>query len=187
MVGVMRFTIEFHSPFRVGTGESSRGSDDAIDVNDPLPASGIKGAMRASATGIGIDPALVDEVFGTAANASSWSWDGGSDWKWSGEDTQPQPRQQFRIRIDELSGTTEEGGLFNVEALWPTVCAFDIDRTGHVTDDRKSLHEAVLRTAARAIHSLGADRTRGFGWVTVTTTQPNEPAVIDDMRLLGLN
>lgn len=182
----MRFTVEFHGPFRVGTGESARGSDDAVDTNDPLPASGIKGAMRAAAAGIGVKETLIDEVFGTAASASPWAWVAGYDWQWSGQSTEPDPQQRIRIRIDEATGTVEDGGLFNVEALWPTNCAFDIDQIGHVAADLTELHQAVLRNAARAVHSLGADRTRGFGWVTVKSGHANNAETTDDMRLLGL-
>ena len=164
----MKFTIQFHGPFRAGTGESGRGADDTIDPSDPLPATSIKGAMRAAAIGIGIDKTLVAEVFGKEADASPWAWTSGRGWTWAGGGTDPTPEQRIRIRINEDTGTVEEGGLFNVEALWPEKCEFVVDRIGFIAPSRTVVHEAVLRSAGRAVHSLGADRTRGLGWVTVT-------------------
>ena len=64
-VNELSFQVRFHGPFRVGTGHGREGVDAAIDPDDPLPASHLKGLMRASARKL-LLPAdsLLDEVFG---------------------------------------------------------------------------------------------------------------------------
>ena len=49
MLEKLEFTITFYAPFRVATGVAARGIDAPVDSNHPLPASSLKGVMRAAA------------------------------------------------------------------------------------------------------------------------------------------
>lgn len=94
--------IVFHGPFRVGTGLSAPGVRQSVDPADLLPASSLKGLMRASAARLLPARAdVVDEVFGLrhadrAADPARpggahrrRGWDGSSPWHWSGAHFHP--------------------------------------------------------------------------------------------------
>ncbi len=186
----MRIRIDFHGPFRVGTGEPARGSDLPVDDDEPLPATSLKGAMRAAATGIGIDPDLVDEVFGTPAHPSPWAFDPPS---WSvpdGPDTTPRRHRRARIRIDDDTGVVATGALFFLEEHWSPAAEFTIEAMDPLDEATRQRHLAVLRIAARAVHSLGADRNRGFGWVDLVPLDDQgrpHPDLDNDLRTLELD
>ncbi len=66
-VDELRFVIDFLSPFRISTGAAAAGVNATIDRNDPLPATSLKGVMRATAKQLlGEDAELVGQVFGDA-------------------------------------------------------------------------------------------------------------------------
>lgn len=66
----LTFEIEFHGPFRVGTGEAGPGVDATVHRQDLLPGSSLKGVMRSTARQLFGDvmdsrgQPLVDQVFG---------------------------------------------------------------------------------------------------------------------------
>ncbi|MGW2320093.1 RAMP superfamily CRISPR-associated protein [Streptomyces sp. NPDC001680] len=173
--GSLTVRTDFHGPFRIGTGRPAPGADDTVDRDDPLPASSLKGVMRASAAWLLPGGAhLVDRVFGTARQPSPWHW--------SGADFGEQPPRavvRARIAIDPVTGTAREDHLLHVEEHWARNAQFTVTRTAYLPPEEAADQLAVLACAAAGVHALGADRRRGLGWVTCTPTAP----AVDDQVL----
>ncbi|MGH8934100.1 MAG: RAMP superfamily CRISPR-associated protein [Egibacteraceae bacterium] len=160
----MRFTIAFHGPFAVSTGEAGRGCDNTVDSRCPLPGSSLKGVMRAGAGTI-FPEHHVSAVFGTARSPSPWSWTSAVFAR------PPETRRRARVSIDPLTRTAKDKALTIAEEAWAETAAFEVLALSHVADP-DGLHPLVLRAAAQAVHSLGMDRRRGLGWVTVLPERP---------------
>ncbi|MGH4021619.1 MAG: RAMP superfamily CRISPR-associated protein [Pseudonocardiaceae bacterium] len=81
-----------------------------------------------------------------------------------------------------------DGGLFSAEYRWPRTARFDIQRFTALTDEDRERHELLLWAAALSVHSIGADRNRGYGWVDVTRvgTEPDETFLAQVADLLGV-
>lgn len=173
----MRFSIAFHGPFRVGTGSAGGGLDDVIDRSDPLPATSLKGLMRAAAIDLLGAGGLVDEVFGTPSAPSPWSWSGA---RLEGVTI----RRRARVSLDPNTGTAREGALVFVEEVWAERGTFSVDRREPVPPDRISLHELVLACAGQTVTSLGGDRRRGWGWVTIEADPPVTPEHVTRLAAL---
>lgn len=162
-VGELRFVIDFLSPFRVSTGEAAAGVDATIDMRDPLPATSLKGVMRATAKQLlGEHADLVGRVFGDAERPCRWHWGDavpvGDPWA---------PRQiTARVQIDRTSRTATRDMLALAEETTAARAEFVITRMAPVQD--VELHAAVLAIAGRATRSLGAARRRGLGWVSIS-------------------
>lgn len=182
----MRFTITFHGPFHVATGTPELGVDRSVDRENPLPATSLKGLMRAAASEqLGLRDDVVDAVFGedptrqgrarSPLAASPWWW---SDAEFAGA---PVVTNTTQIRIDDESGVTRRGFVMFGEHVWAEAATFDVEQREQVDD--LDLHELVLRGAARAVVSLGGLRRKGEGWVTVS----GDPwSLADTTRLLAL-
>ena len=187
-VNELSFQVRFHGPFRVGTGRGRDGVDAAIDLDDPLPASHLKGLMRASARGL-LPPAdpLLDQVFGAGRDrgTSPWAWDSAHPGSVSWRDVTV--RNTVRISIDDDCGTAVPDHLLVGAQLWPDVgfrATFTVTRAGAVPPTELPRHEALLRVAARATMMLGAQRRRGLGWVTIRPDSADDrERVKSDVRL----
>ena len=172
----MRFTIVFHGPFRVASGAASDGLDAAYDAANPLPSASLKGLMRDQAKRVlGVDLAVVGEVFGTAAASSPW-W-------WSDAEIDPGPpgrsgaeRIRTQLQIHPTTSTAIDGTLRTSGELWPASARFEVRQRLTVPPDRLALHEIVLSASAGAISALGSDRRRGLGWVSVIPAEPWDDA-----------
>jgi CRISPR/Cas system CSM-associated protein Csm3 (group 7 of RAMP superfamily) len=71
----MIVTLTFHSAFRVGTGDADGTAHATVDRDDPVPASSLKGLMRASAERLlPYRPEVVAAVFGTPRRPCPWHW-----------------------------------------------------------------------------------------------------------------
>ncbi|MGH3902435.1 MAG: RAMP superfamily CRISPR-associated protein [Pseudonocardiaceae bacterium] len=162
-VDELRFVIDFLSPFRVSTGQAAEGVDATIDRRDPLPATSLKGVMRATAKQLlGEEAPLVGEVFGDAKLPCRWHWGDavptGQSWA--------RPQITARVQIDPTTRTAKHDMLALAEETTAARAEFVITRMGPVDD--VGLHAAVLAIAARGTRSLGAARRRGLGWVSIT-------------------
>lgn len=157
-----KFTISFNGPFRVATGTPSAGFDVTVG-DDPIPSSSLKGAMRATARRLlGSGHWLIDEVFGSEGNGSDWAWSSGD----FGEDLRCDGRT--RIAIDPNTHTVAPHALVRAQHYEAVTATFSVECTGHLADSATANHKAVLVASAMGTQSLGADRNRGFGWVTVS-------------------
>jgi hypothetical protein len=191
-VVAVRVMITFHGPFRVATGVPVEGLDVPVDREDLLPASSLKGVMRAAA--VQLLPGrtdLIEEVFGHRADAPGPGADradharakqpaghGPSPWHWSSADFGGTAliKPRARVAIDAASGTARNDHLMLGEEAWARTADFHITQRVPLTPDTLRRHQVILACAAAAVHAVGADRRRGHGWVTFT---PEEPRVDD--------
>jgi CRISPR/Cas system CSM-associated protein Csm3 (group 7 of RAMP superfamily) len=170
-VVALRFDIEFHTPFRVASGQAGNGSDTTVDRQVLLPASSLKGVFRSAARDLlKFPPAAVEAVFGTERHPSPWSWSDATVAGTGGHD--PEIRPRARIRIDPETATTATGALAIADEVLAARGAFSIDRTGWIRPGDAGWHETVLLGAGRAVTAVGGDRRRGLGWVTITPADP---------------
>ncbi len=167
----MKFEVVFHTPFRVATGHAGDGSDTTVDRAALLPASSLKGVMLSAARDLlQLPKDWVGKVFGTAWQASPWSWSDAHLTGTRGGD--PQIRSRARIRIEEPSLTVATGALLIADEVLAVRAEFAVDRIGWIEPGDVEAHETVVLAAARAVTAIGGDRRRGLGWVTVTPTEP---------------
>ena len=160
----MQFTVKFNGPFAVSTGAASVGVDAAVDRAHLLPATAVKGVMRAAAQHLlQLPSTIVEQVFGGRGTTSPWSWS-------TPEFRDHEVVRRARLAIDPATRTAAEGHLLLSEEVWADQATFEIRQSGYVDD--VSRHELVLAAAATSVHSLGRDRRRGHGWVTVSADHP---------------
>jgi hypothetical protein len=183
---VLRFTITFHSPFRVGAAYARDGVDAAVDLADPLPADSLKGLMRAAATELlGRDHPALAAVFGTPASPSPWSWSAATppDRAWSPADLS----SRHRVTIHPRTHSAVKDHLVLGEQVWVPSARFAVTRTGYLDPELlpEADHVLVLRCAAGGVHGLGAWRRRGLGWAGITPDD-GEITAAEAGRLLGL-
>ncbi|SHJ47193.1 hypothetical protein SAMN02745244_02586 [Tessaracoccus bendigoensis DSM 12906] len=182
---ILRFQIDFLGPFHVSSSPDE-GLDRTVDREVPLPASGIKGLMRAQCTHILMVPtSIVDSIFGSKKCEAAWLW---TDPEFA---TDPIPEKVARLRLsDSDDGAAESGLLMLGEHLWATTASFTLTMRHPLEADEAARHRLVLRAAARSIVGLGGSRRRGEGWVNVFDVNPDgTPAawsVEDSSRLLDL-
>jgi CRISPR-associated protein Csx10 len=157
---VITFEITFRSSFHVATGLAAEGRHRLVDTTVPLPASSLKGRMRAEAlTQLGVDRPLVDAIFGTAATPSPWAWTDATL-------IEPTVKQAARIQILD-HGRIKPHSLLLGEHVWSQKATFKVRQVAGIHDHDRPDHELVLRASARSITSLGGERRRGAGWVTI--------------------
>lgn len=153
--------VHSHTPMRIATGRAQRGLDAVLDP-ERLPASSLKGVMRAAAREVlGLDEAAVAAVFGAPGSPSAWAW---SDAELpDGPDKEITTR--VRVPIDASTGVAATGGMLHAEELWlDAPISFTIEQVAALDDaDRQA---EVLAAAAMAVKGVGASRRRGLGWTT---------------------
>jgi hypothetical protein len=161
-------TVTFHGPFLVSSGLSSDGVDLRSRADAKVPASSIKGVMRAGARDVlGLQAALIEAVFGSAGRPGAWAWThaGGPDDFVTWTRTHNRLDSNTHMTVDEALAVTDE-----VYARGPL--PFSIEPTGPTTDDQRLL----LVASAFAVSSIGSGRNRGMGAVTVRLDCPVDPA-----------
>lgn len=173
----LTFDIRFRGPFHVSTGGAAEGIDSVVDRKVPLPASSVKGAMRAEARGrLRLAPSIVEAVFGSSQTASPWRW---SDVKLGPVHL----TRRARIRVaDDDRGLVGRGFLMLGEQVWASTGEFTIEYAGVLEIEPRPEHILVLDASARSLTALGGSRRRGGGWVSVV---PHErPWSVDRTRQL---
>lgn len=191
MTSELTFDIEFHGPFRVGTGTGRDGLDAVADLDDPIPASHLKGLMRHATRDTLHLPdtnPLPHTVFGGQAHAgdSPWSWDSAHPATGTWHDAITTTRAvvvdtRVQITIDDTTGTAAPDHFLAGQQLWPRPdfrAQFTVSRSGWLPEADRPVHEALLRLAARAVTALGSQRRRGLGWVTIRPTG-DTPELLD--------
>lgn len=174
---MITFTVTFHGPFHVGTGSAEGGLDRPVDRSNLLPASSLKGLMRAEAAEVlGVRPDLVSAIFGREGRAGSWWWG----------DARFPPNtvtfgQSARIRVDG-DGVVEAGFLALSEHTWVDRATFEVGPSRALSAVETTRHTTVLRAAARSVTALGGGRRRGEGWVSIVDDQ--DPWTSFDTSLL---
>ncbi|WP_051745177.1 RAMP superfamily CRISPR-associated protein [Streptomyces yerevanensis] len=180
----MRVTITFHGPFRVATGNGRPGIDAVVDRDNLLPASTLKGLMRDSAERLlpGL-PRLVEAVFGGPHHPTPWGWEA-ARFQDGDPEGQPVVAVRARVRLDEDAGAALRDHLLYGEEVWAHSAEFTVSQHGPLPETGGPLldrdgHLAVLACAAAGVHSLGAERRRGLGWVQCAPADP----VVDETLL----
>jgi len=155
--------VTAHGPLRVATGHAGRGLDAVVDRNR-VPASSIKGVMRATATHLlALPPAVLERLFGSTSTPSPWAW---SDIDLREEGVSAHLASRVRVAIDSATGTVRKGALIHAEELWlGGDVTFRMDQIGPVADADGD--GRLLAAIARAVPSIGASRRRGLGWVSL--------------------
>lgn len=173
MTDRLMFELTIRTPFRVATGRGGIDIDAAVDIDCPLPASSVKGLMRAAAAeflGAPADPLLIDVFGAPGSRPSPWKWE---DPQLFFTPTEHRPtiahmvQTRTRIQIDPQTRTTVEKALLVGQELPPTRGQLEIWRRGFIPPDRVAAHRALLILSALLIDGLGAARRAGNGWVTV--------------------
>lgn len=115
---------------------------------------------------------LVEQVFGTARQPSPWHWSSASF-------VDPRIRRRARTAIEEGTRTVAERTLRFAEEVWARDATFNIEPLALADDP--VLHTLTLKASAQAVQSLGMDRRRGLGWVTI---RPDPPLTDEDLDTL---
>ncbi|MFC7343248.1 RAMP superfamily CRISPR-associated protein [Saccharopolyspora griseoalba] len=164
-LSTLEFSITFHSPFRVSTGHAAPGLDTGVDGANPLPASSLKGVMRATASQLLGEVRLVDEVFGSPEQESPWLWrDAVGNWD--------QPKPATRVSLDAETHAAAKDMLVVQEQIGTDSARFTITQRHRLDEQDFAKHRLVLAVAGQATRSLGGNRRRGLGWVTITSESP---------------
>lgn len=187
------FTITFHGPFRVARGEASGGADLTVDRQTPLPASSIKGLMRAAAEHVlRIPEPWLMAVFGadTGGDQAGPGLGGVLDqWCWSDPEIGQGLRtidRAARIRL-QPDGTVMDRHLLVGEQVWVhEPVPFTVTRLGPVHPADLDAHRLILRASARAVLALGGQRRRGFGWVTISAGDGEVWTDVESRALLAI-
>lgn len=153
--------VRFHGPFRISQGVGEDGVDDTA-TRDRIPASSLKGVMRAAAMQrLSLNQAVVERVFGSIREPSLWGW---TDLR------MPNARITTRVRvpIDPATHTAAQGALVVAQEVWNNApCGFAIEWLGPFGSDAGD-DAMLLAACALAVKSLGSSRRRGLGWVSFT-------------------
>lgn len=161
----LTFSITFHGPFHIATGANRDGITTSQE-NEPLPATSLKGVIRASAKRLlGKDSPLIDDVFGAGRVPSPW--------RWSPAEPDKRPwakRPEARVSIDPTTGAARNDMLAFAEHTQAAHASFTITQFGFIERDDLDLHRGVLAISAQAVRSIGALRRRGLGWVSIQCT-----------------
>lgn len=181
----MTFAITFHGPFHVGSGSPNEGLDRVLDRENLLPATSLKGLMRAAATErLGIASALVDAVFGASGHGATKRTTG-SPWLWTDARLAGVKFDRTaRIEIDDDTGAVSRGFLALGESVWSSGGSFAVRLRTEISPAEFARHRVLLRAAARAVTALGGERRRGEGWVTITDSDAWTPE--DTQTLVGM-
>lgn len=164
---ILRFEVQPHGPLRVSTGQAGDGADATVNLDQPVPATSLKGLARHCALDVLELPAsLVNSVFGSPSTPAPWAW----------SDLEIDPLalrvlERAQVSIDPETGTAAHGKLMFNQEIWfdparpaPT---FDVSLMRHLSLDETRQHCIALIGAVCGIHSIGASRRRGLGWVTI--------------------
>ncbi len=166
----MIFTVQFHQPFLVRSGTSRGGMDAVARPGRPLPASSLKGAMRAACTHVlGVDSALTEAIFGREGRTGGAMGLGAWAWTDAGPGSVFTVQRRPRNRIDPDAAVAMPEALTVSEEWWQLdrQAEFTIEQITRLTPENLERHQVVLQSAAHAVTALGSWRNRGMGTVTI--------------------
>lgn len=164
MSKALTFNISFKGPFLIGGAAPGDGFNARPDTDVLIPATSIKGRLRAEATHVlGINEELVDDIFGTADNDGKW---------WFSDVDVDDPVFEIgnRVALDKdnpESGRADDHQLVFFQHCWADTGKFTIEPLVTIAPEEQQKHEAVLEAAARSVTNLGGMRRRGHGWVEI--------------------
>lgn len=166
----IEFSVRFHQPFLVRSGLAGEGADAVARRDTPLPASSLKGAMRAAAQVLDVGGELVDAVFGRQTPGFGDSGRGAWAWTDTGPASAFTPQLRARNRIDAATGVAQAEALVVSEEYWQppeATASFAVEQIRGLEPAELERHTLVLHAAAHAVTALGSWRNRGMGTVTI--------------------
>lgn len=181
------FTVTFHQPFLVRSGLARGGVDSGARSDAPLPASSLKGAMRAAASQVlKVSDAMVNAVFGKSDENAGASKQGA--WAWTDAAPNDAFVRQVRVRnrVDPATGVALAEALTFSEEYWQRPeqpVTFSVEQLRPLDDSTLERHTLLLQATSYAVTALGSWRNRGMGTVTI---RPSDPLPRLAERLEGL-
>lgn len=168
------FTVQFHQPFLVRSGQAAGGLDALARRDAPLPASSLKGAMRHAAQhALGVNMDLVGEVFGREGRRSGRLGQGAWAWTDAGPLASFRHQARARNRVDPSTGSAHAEALAITEEWWQVGEAlFAVELLRGLPLEALHKHTVVLNAASYAVTALGSWRNRSMGTVTVRPAAP---------------
>ncbi|NLI85099.1 MAG: hypothetical protein GX440_06845 [Propionibacterium sp.] len=178
--------LTFYGSVRMGTGYAGKGLDEVIDEFAPLSAGGLKGVLRDEARTLlppkydadgrfERDHPFVRAVFGDRfGQQCPWNFDVVPD---AGKVS---ARASLQIGPD---GAVVKGALLVKEEAWIGSARLDVFQRGPLSDagmrlgaseEIKEYHLALISLAARLVDKVGQRKTRGMGWVAITSDRDAE-------------
>jgi hypothetical protein len=173
---ISTFSVRFHEPFLVRSGIAQDGLDAVARVDSVLPASSLKGAMRAaSAHVLGVPDLLIGEIFGQPGSTGGARGQGAWAWTNAGPASAFTAGARVRNRVDHATGVVRPEALTFTQEWWQGEAArvtFAVEQIAPLESTRQERHLVVLQVAARAVTALGSWRNRGMGTVTIRPLNP---------------
>ena len=180
----LTFRITFKGPFLVSTGLAEGGFDMTGDHRLPLPATALKGVVKAQARDrLMLHRQVWQRIFGVAGRPARWEWR-------EPLSSEVHLSPATRIKVDE-SGRSADQFLAFAQVMWSDPLEFNVrcrDRGVPAAEVAEDL--LALRAAGRSVTALGTGRRRGLGWVQVIDLDTNglprpwKPADTEGLRAL---
>nr|WP_228046738.1 hypothetical protein [Saccharopolyspora sp. HNM0983] len=129
------------------------------------------------------DAQIVNEVFGAPGVECPWRWTNAEpdDGSWHA----PQPAA--RVSIDPGTHTATPDMLGISEQIGARSATFRITQRLGIPAEKLPHHRTVLAVAGQATRSLGAERRRGLGWVSIRCTDVTlDQQSVRDFLALGV-
>lgn len=166
---VLEFSVTFHQPFLVRSGDARGGLDAVARQGTPLPASSLKGAMRAACLNVLNAPELlVHEIFGQEGRTGGRVGRGAWAWTDAGPATAFTAWSRARNRIDPDFGVVRPEALTFSEEYWQVHDAtFVVEQVLPLEKERAERHTTLLVACAWGVTGLGSWRNRSMGSVTL--------------------
>lgn len=164
----LTFKITFHTPFMISTGLASDALDLVVDQENPFPGTALKGLLRAHARHwLKVGEPRIEQIFGSAGLPSPWIFPDVEVKRLALSGKLPKgvrPTIWNRVHVDP-QGRAQERALVSGEQVWASTGKVRLTWTGQ--GEAPPAHVLVLRAAARDVVSIGMNRRRGFGWVSI--------------------
>lgn len=170
------FSVRFHQPFLVRSGLARGGVDSIARIDAPLPASSLKGAMRAASVQVlEIPDALVNAIYGRSGEDGEASKQGAWAWTDAGPSDAFVRQVRVRNRVDPTSGVALAEALTFSEEYWhrtEQTVTFCVEQIRVLDASTLDQHVLAIQAASYAVTALGSWRNRGMGAVTIRPIEP---------------
>ena len=169
---VLEFSVQFHQPFLIRSGDARGGLDAVARHGTPLPASSLKGAMRAACLNVlGAPRGLVQDIFGQEGRIGGSLGRGAWAWTDAGPSTAFLTWSRARNRIDPEFGVVRPEALTFSEEFWQVDKAtFVVEQVMPLEPDVAKRQTTLLAGCAWGVTGLGSWRNRSMGSVTIRPT-----------------
>lgn len=166
-MSVLTFAVTFYTPFLSATGAAANGFDATVDPADPVRESTLKGAMSAAAeTVLGLSQRRREGLFGSAGAEGPWRW---LVHRQAGDIT---TQTRTRVSIDAETHAAKQDMLLRAKVGLIDTVSFEVWRSAAANPETMAMERLALTASAHAVHHLGAQTSRGLGWIGITGGDP---------------